>query len=99
MNSTEFAPTPEMEERQAIPYVVDTRTGRNVATDRVKANVWPAGIVYGTVLDQANWLIANLNGGQFKKKRLISENSFNEMMRLQYPQFTEDSEDFGGASS
>lgn len=99
MNSTAFLPTPEMEERLAIPYVVDPRTGRNVATDRLKANVWPAGIVYGTVLNQANWLIANLNGGQFNRKRLISESTFHEMMRLQYPQFAEASQDFGGAAT
>jgi CubicO group peptidase (beta-lactamase class C family) len=97
MSSTAFMPTPEMEERLAIPYVVDQRTGRNVATDRLKANVWPAGIVYGTVLNQANWLIANLNGGQFNGRRLISEATFNEMMRLQHTQFAEASQDFGGA--
>lgn len=97
MTSTAFAPTPEMEERLAIPYVVDERTGRNVATQRLKANVWPAGIVYGTILNQANWLIANLNGGVFRGQRLISENTFNEVMKLQYPQHAAASEDFGGA--
>lgn len=99
MSSTAFMPTPEIEERLAIPYVVDQRTGRNVATDRLKANVWPAGIVYGTVLNQANWLITNLNGGVFRGRRLISEATFNEMMRLQYPQFADASQDFGGAET
>ena len=97
MTSTAFIPTPEMEERLSIPYVVDPRTGRNVATNRLKANVWPAGIVYGTVLNQANWLIANLNGGVFKGKRLIAESTFNEMVKLQYQQHAAPSEDFGGA--
>jgi CubicO group peptidase (beta-lactamase class C family) len=97
MSSTAFMPTPEMEERLAIPYVVDQRTGRNVATDRLKANVWPAGIVYGTVLNQANWLIANLNGGQFNNRRLITDATFNEMMRLQYPKLARATQDFGGA--
>ncbi|MGH7467220.1 MAG: serine hydrolase domain-containing protein [Longimicrobiales bacterium] len=97
MSSTAFMPSAEMEERLAIPYVVDQRTGRNVATDRLKANVWPAGIVYGTVLNQANWLIANLNSGQFNGKRLIAEATFNEMMRLQYAQLSEASQDFGGS--
>jgi CubicO group peptidase (beta-lactamase class C family) len=87
MKDTAFAPRPDMEERLAIPYVVDEKTGRLVPTIRLKANVWPAGIVYGTITNQANWLIANLNGGVFKGHRLISEETFREVMRRQYSQF------------
>ena len=47
----------------------------------------PAGIVYGTVLDQSNWLITNLNGGVFKGKRIISEATMNQMMTRQFDQF------------
>jgi len=54
---------------------------------RLKAAVWPAGLVYGTVLNQANWLIANLNGGVFKDKRIISEHSLEQMLTRQYDQF------------
>jgi len=39
------------------------------------------------VIDQAHWLIANLNGGVFKNHRLISEESFKEVMTLQYDEF------------
>jgi CubicO group peptidase (beta-lactamase class C family) len=87
MNSTAFAPKLDMEERLAIPYVVETTTGRNIPTERLKANVWPAGIVYGTVLDQANWLMMNLNGGVFKGKRIISEQTLNQMHTRQYDKF------------
>ena len=87
MMSTAFEPRPDMEERLAIPYVVDEKTGSQVGTVRLKASVWPAGLVYGTVLNQANWLICNLNGGVFKGKRLISEQTFDEMMTRQYDQF------------
>jgi CubicO group peptidase (beta-lactamase class C family) len=87
MNSTAFEPTPEMGERLAVPYTVDEKTGSQVATVRLKASVWPAGIVYGTVLNQANWLIANLNGGAFKDKRIISEATMNQMFTRQYDQF------------
>ena len=73
MTSTAFEPRPDMEERLAIPYVVDEKTGAQIGTVRLKASVWPAGLVYGTVMNQANWLICNLNGGVFKGKRLISE--------------------------
>jgi len=87
MTSTAFEPRPDMEERLAIPYVVDEKTGSQVGTVRMKASVWPAGLVYGTVLNQANWLICNLNGGVFKGKRLISEQTFEQMMTRQFDQF------------
>ena len=87
MTSTAFEPRPDMEERLSIPYVVDEKTGSQVGTVRVKASVWPAGIVYGTVLNQANWLICNLNGGVFKGKRVISEQTLEQMFTRQYDQF------------
>ena len=87
MTSTAFEPTPEMEERLAIPYTVEEKTGSQVAAVRLKASVWPAGIVYGTVLNQANWLITNLNGGVFKEKRIISEQTMEQMFTRQYDQF------------
>src|SRR3989475_3652773 len=87
MTSTAFEPRPDMEERLAIPYVVDEKTGSQVGTVRLKASVWPAGLVYGTVLNQANWLIANLNGGGFKDKRLISQSTLDQKFTRQYDQF------------
>jgi CubicO group peptidase (beta-lactamase class C family) len=87
MTSTAFEPTPEMGERLSVPYVFDEKTGSQVATVRLKASVWPAGLVYGTVLNQSNWLIANLNGGVFKNKRIIDEKTLNQMMTIQYDQF------------
>ena len=87
MTSTGFEPRPDMEERLSIPYVVDEKTGAQTATIRLKASVWPAGIVYGTVGNQANWLIANLNGGVYKGKRLISEQTMEQMFTRQYDQF------------
>src|SRR5436309_6553333 len=87
MNNTAFEPRPDMEERLAIPYTVNEETGSQSATVRLKASVWPAGIVYGTVLNQANWLIANLNDGVFKDKRLISDKTLKQMFTRQYDQF------------
>jgi CubicO group peptidase (beta-lactamase class C family) len=87
MESTAFEPRPDMEERLSIPYVVDEKTHAQVGTVRLKASVWPAGIVYGTVLNQSNWLIANLNGGVFKDKRLISQATLDQMFTRQYDQF------------
>ena len=87
MTSTAFEPRPEMEERLSIPYTVDEKTGSQIGAVRLKAAVWPAGLVYGTVLNQANWLIANLNGGVFKGKRIISEETLEQMFTRQYDQF------------
>jgi CubicO group peptidase (beta-lactamase class C family) len=87
MTSTAFEMRPEMEERLSIPYTVDEKTGSQLAATRLKAAVWPAGIVYGTVLNQANWLIANLNGGAFKDKRIIGEQTLEQMFTRQYDQF------------
>src|SRR3989454_961234 len=87
MTSTAFEPRPDMEEHLSIPYVVDEKTGGQIGTVRLKASVWPAGIVYGTVLNQANWLITNLNGGVFKDKRLISQSTLDLMFARPYDQF------------
>ena len=87
MNNTAFEPTPAMDERISMPYTVDEKTGSQVPAVRVKASVWPAGIVYGTVYDQANWLIANLNGGKFKDKRIISETTLDQMFTRQHDKF------------
>ncbi len=87
MEDTAFFPRGQMEERLAIPYMFNTKTGNQVPATRLKANVWPAGIVYGTVINQARWLIANLNAGVYKGHRLISEETFTEMMTLQFEKF------------
>ena len=82
-----FDPRPDMDERLSVPYVVDEKTGAQSATVRLKAAVWPAGVVYGTVGDEANWLITNLNGGVFKGKRIISEQTMEQIFTRQYDQF------------
>ncbi len=87
MTDTAFEPRPDMAERLTVPYFYNGKTKSYIAVGWSKANVWPAGIVYGTVLDQANWLIANLNHGIFKGRRLINEASFQEMMTRQYDEF------------
>lgn len=86
MTSTAFMPTPEMEERLSIPYVPDPDTQRPVATVRLKANVWPAGIVYGTVHDQARWVRFNLGDGTFSGARILEEETLLEMQHLQFPE-------------
>ena len=84
MSSTAFEPTPEMTERLAVPYIVDPNTGSLVPTERLRATEWPAGIVYGTVLDMANWLLVNLNEGTFKGHHLVDAETLELMHTRQY---------------
>lgn len=87
MTSTVFRPTPEIAERLAVPYVVDPESRRPVATARLKADVWPAGIVYGTVADLARWLRAVLRGGELDGVRVLREESVVASLERQYDQF------------
>jgi CubicO group peptidase (beta-lactamase class C family) len=87
MTSSDFTPTPEMMERIAVPYVPDPSSGAQVPVTRVRFSEWPAGGVWGTVLDQANWLIVNLNGGAMGDRRLLSEETVALGHTHQFPQF------------
>jgi CubicO group peptidase (beta-lactamase class C family) len=87
MTSTAFAPTPEMEERLSMPYVVDEDTERPVASLRTKANIWPAGIVYGTVHDQASWVRFSLGDGAVGDERLLQPSTMDQMHVLQFEEF------------
>jgi CubicO group peptidase (beta-lactamase class C family) len=87
MSSTDFAPTPEMMERIAVPYVPDPSSGSLVPVARVRFAEWPAGGAWGTVLDQANWLIVNLNGGAVGDRRILSEETVAMSHTQQFPQF------------
>ena len=45
----------------------------------------PAGSLYSTVLDLANFVIMNMGGGKFKGRRILREGTMKEMHRLQAP--------------
>jgi len=88
MRDTAFEPRADMAERLAIPYMpVRRRAGIFRPVDWVKADAWPAGVVYGTAVDQAHWLMANLNGGVYKGRRVLGEATLREMMKRQYDRF------------
>ncbi len=88
LDDTDFIPKGDMEERLSIPYFYDRRTGTHKPASRSKADVWPAGVVYGTILDQARWLIVNLNHGCYDGGRLLSEAVFDQLMTRQYERFS-----------
>jgi CubicO group peptidase (beta-lactamase class C family) len=86
MTGTAFSPTAAMDERLSVPYVVGA-SGRLEPTDRLDATVWPAGIVYGTIADQAKWVTFNLNDGAVPGgARLLSAATLDSMFVLQFPQ-------------
>jgi len=88
MRDTAFEPRADMAERLAIPYMpVRRRSGIFRPVDWVKADAWPAGVVYGTAVDQARWLMANLAGGVYKGRRILGESTFREMTKRQYDRF------------
>jgi len=88
MRDTAFEPRADMAERLAIPYMpVRRRGGVFRPVDWVKADAWPAGVVYGTAVDQARWLMANLNGGVYRGRRILGEATFREMVRRQFDRF------------
>jgi CubicO group peptidase (beta-lactamase class C family) len=88
MRDTAFEPRADMAERLAIPYMpVRRRSGVFRPVDWVKADAWPAGVVYGTAIDMGRWLMANLNGGAYKGRRLVSEPTFREMTKRQFDRF------------
>ena len=88
MRDTAFEPRADMAERLAIPYMpVRRRTGVFRPVDWVKADAWPAGVVYGTAVDQARWLMAAVNRGVYKGRRFLLESTFQEMTRRQFDRF------------
>jgi len=86
MRDTDFEPRADMAERLAIPYMKARRGGFR-PVDWVKADVWAAGVVYGTSVDLGRWLLVNLSGGVVGARRLLSDASFQEMTTRQYDRF------------
>jgi CubicO group peptidase (beta-lactamase class C family) len=89
MNSSTFTLTPEIQGKLAqgykraggpekslisvAPYLLGTRPED------------PAGSMYSTVLDLANFVIMNMNGGSFKGRRVLKDETIDEMQKLQAP--------------
>jgi CubicO group peptidase (beta-lactamase class C family) len=65
-------PDPKTRVRELIPF-------RNIDA------IGPAGSINSNVIDMANWLIMNLNGGQFKDQQIIAEATLKELHSAQMP--------------
>ena len=71
----------------ALPYEIpDPKTGvRERIPFRNIDVIGPAGSINSNVIDMANWLIMNLNGGQFKDQQIIAETTLKELHSAQMP--------------
>lgn len=82
-----FAPTPAMEEMLAFPYRPDPETGAQVPLARVRFAQWPAGGAWGTVTDQARWIMAAVNGMSSGEVRLLRPETARLMQTRQFDDF------------
>jgi len=87
MHSSDFDHTPRVMERLARGYKraggADKPLIPNEPYVLGSLPQDPAGSLYSTVLDLANFVVANLNGGVFKGKRILRKETVEEMHRLQ----------------
>jgi CubicO group peptidase (beta-lactamase class C family) len=72
-------PSPDMVERMALPYAAGGSLGKPEPVAQVHFDVYPAGDIYLTAEDMARYLGAQLNGGVFQGKRILSEASVRAM--------------------
>lgn len=84
MKDTEFVVRPDQYERLAIPYLFSEKDSKQNPATFVKADVWAAGMVYGTIEDQARWLMTNLNRGNYEGEEIITEETFEKMTTTQF---------------
>jgi D-alanyl-D-alanine-carboxypeptidase/D-alanyl-D-alanine-endopeptidase len=77
-------PSPEMVERMALPYSAGGSFGKPEPVAQVHFDVYPAGDIYLTAEDMARFLGAQLNGGVFNGKRILSEAS---VLAMHKPRF------------
>jgi serine-type D-Ala-D-Ala carboxypeptidase/endopeptidase len=77
-------PSPEMVERMALPYSAGGTFGKPEPVAQVHFDVYPAGDIWLTAEDMARFLGAQLNGGVFNGKRILSEAS---VLAMHKPRF------------
>jgi CubicO group peptidase (beta-lactamase class C family) len=88
MRSTAFAPTPRMEEVLAVPYRPAEGNGPLEPLARTRFAEWPAGGAWGTVEDQARWIMASVNGGRIGDAVLLDAATAELMQTRQFEAFT-----------
>ncbi len=84
MHTTAFAPTPRMEEVLAVPYRPHPETGAQEPIARTRFAEWPAGGAWGTVEDQARWIMASVNGARLGDVVLVGAETAEAMQSRQF---------------
>ncbi|TQR42878.1 serine hydrolase [Paenibacillus popilliae] len=74
----------KLHDNAGVPYIEQEGQLREVEYRNFDA-IGPAGSINSTVMDMSNWLIANLENGAFKGKRIISEKN---LVTLHSPQMS-----------
>lgn len=85
MNTSSFAPATALRYADcSYPYELSGEEVRQVAHRDLPA-AGPAGSIYSSVREMANWLRLNLNKGKFGDKQIISEAQLREVHSPQMP--------------
>jgi CubicO group peptidase (beta-lactamase class C family) len=77
-------PSAEMVEVMALPYEPGGPNEKPHPVAQVHYDVYPAGDIYLTAEDMARFLAMQLNGGEFRGKRILSEASVKAMHEPQF---------------
>lgn len=75
-------PTPSMVEELALPYSLNNN--QSVPEYQSRFDVFPAGDIYLTGPEMANFLIAQLNEGSFNGQSILKPSSISEMQKSQF---------------
>lgn len=75
-------PTPIMVEELALPYSL--KNNQSVPEYQSRFDVFPAGDIYLTGPEMANFIIAQLNEGAFNDQSILNKSSISEMQKPQF---------------
>ncbi len=75
-------PTPSMVEELALPYTL--KNNQSVPEHQSRFDVYPAGDIYLTSPEMANFYIAQLNQGSFGDTTILTSKSITEMQTAQF---------------
>ncbi len=75
-------PTPNMIEELALPYSL--KENQPIPLSQLRFDVYPAGDIYLTTQEMANFYIAQLNNGLYKGQSILTPKSISEMQKPQF---------------
>jgi hypothetical protein len=85
MKNTSFVPQPHLLQKLSRGYMWSYEDHREQVAPMFELGEAPAGTMFSTIEDMANFVVCLINGGTFHGKTLLSRKSLDEMWREQYP--------------